>query len=63
MHRRQAYGFLLLITLFLGGNAVAGKLAVGHISPVFGALLSMLLLGKALSLCHAVAMALTLGGT
>lgn len=33
MHR-QAYLFLLLTTLFWGGNAVAGKLAVGHISPM-----------------------------
>lgn len=28
-----AYPLLLLTTLFWGGNAVAGKLAVGHISP------------------------------
>lgn len=33
MHR-QAYVLLLLTTLFWGGNAVAGKLAVGHISPL-----------------------------
>lgn len=33
MHR-QAYIFLLLTTLFWGGNAVAGKLAVGHVSPL-----------------------------
>lgn len=32
MHH-QAYVFLILTTLFWGGNAVAGKLAVGHISP------------------------------
>jgi drug/metabolite transporter (DMT)-like permease len=32
MHR-TAYLLLLLTTLFWGGNAVAGKLAVGHISP------------------------------
>lgn len=31
---RKAYLFLLLTTLFWGGNAVAGKLAVGHISPM-----------------------------
>ncbi len=31
---RQAYVFLLLTTLFWGGNAVAGKLAVGHVSPM-----------------------------
>ena len=33
MHR-QAYVLLLLTTLFWGGNAIAGKLAVGHISPM-----------------------------
>src|SRR6187399_3117615 len=33
MHR-QAYFLLLLTTLFWGGNAIAGKLAVGHISPM-----------------------------
>lgn len=32
MHNK-AYAILLLTTLFWGGNAVAGKLAVGHISP------------------------------
>jgi len=31
---RQAYLLLLLTTLFWGGNAVAGKLAVGHLSPM-----------------------------
>src|SRR5262245_4918134 len=31
---RQAYVLLLLTTLFWGGNAVAGKLAVGHVSPM-----------------------------
>jgi len=31
---RNAYVLLLLTTLFWGGNAVAGKLAVGHISPM-----------------------------
>lgn len=30
----SAYAFLLSATLFWGGNAVAGKLAVGHISPM-----------------------------
>jgi drug/metabolite transporter (DMT)-like permease len=30
---RTAYGLLLLTTLFWGGNAAAGKLAVGHVSP------------------------------
>jgi drug/metabolite transporter (DMT)-like permease len=33
MHR-TAYALLLLTTLFWAGNAVAGKLAVGHISPM-----------------------------
>ena len=32
MHR-QAYLLLLLTTLFWGGNPIAGKLALGHISP------------------------------
>lgn len=31
---RLAYVLLALTTLFWGGNAVAGKLAVGHISPM-----------------------------
>ncbi len=30
----RAYAYLLLTTLLWGGNAVAGKLAVGHISPM-----------------------------
>jgi drug/metabolite transporter (DMT)-like permease len=33
MHR-SAYVLLLLTALFWGGNAVAGKLAVGHLSPL-----------------------------
>lgn len=33
MHRK-AYVLLLLTTLFWGGNAIAGKLAVGHVSPL-----------------------------
>jgi drug/metabolite transporter (DMT)-like permease len=33
MHR-QAYFFLVVATLCWGGNAVAGKLALGHISPM-----------------------------
>lgn len=33
MHR-QAYLFLIIATLCWGGNAVAGKLAIGHISPM-----------------------------
>jgi drug/metabolite transporter (DMT)-like permease len=33
MHR-NAYFLLLLTMLFWGGNAVAGKLAVGHLSPM-----------------------------
>ena len=31
---RNAYFLLTAVTLFWGGNAVAGKLAVGHISPM-----------------------------
>jgi drug/metabolite transporter (DMT)-like permease len=31
---RQAYIFLALTTLFWGGNTIAGKLAVGHVSPL-----------------------------
>ncbi|WP_157016505.1 DMT family transporter [Mesorhizobium xinjiangense] len=31
---RQAYVLLMLTTLMWGGNAVAGKLAVGHVSPM-----------------------------
>ena len=31
---RNAYLLLILTTLFWGGNAIAGKLAVGHISPM-----------------------------
>jgi len=34
MQTRNAYVLLLLTTLFWGGNAVAGKLALGHISPM-----------------------------
>ena len=34
MKDRNAYALLLLTTLFWGGNAVAGKLAVGHVSPM-----------------------------
>ena len=30
----RAYLLLLLTTLFWGGNAIAGKLAIGHISPM-----------------------------
>jgi drug/metabolite transporter (DMT)-like permease len=33
MHR-QAYALLLLTTLFWGANAIAGKLAIGHVSPM-----------------------------
>ena len=33
MHR-SAYLFLLLTTLLWGGNSVAGKLAVDHVSPM-----------------------------
>ncbi|MCO5060343.1 MAG: DMT family transporter [Rhizobiaceae bacterium] len=34
MHHRAAYTYLLLTALFWGGNAVAGKLAVGNVSPM-----------------------------
>ena len=34
MHHRTAYPLLLLTTLFWGGNVIAGKLAVGHVSPM-----------------------------
>lgn len=33
-NNKNAYIFLLLTTLFWGGNAIAGKLAVGHVSPM-----------------------------
>ena len=33
MHK-TAYVLLLLTTFFWGGNAVAGKLAIGHVSPM-----------------------------
>lgn len=33
MHRK-AYAFLILTMLFWGGNAVAGRFAVGHVSPM-----------------------------
>ena len=32
--QRSAYPLLLLTMLFWGGNAIAGKLAVGHVSPM-----------------------------
>ena len=31
---RTAYLLLIATTLFWGGNAIAGKLAIGHISPM-----------------------------
>jgi drug/metabolite transporter (DMT)-like permease len=34
MYHRKAYVLLLLTTLFWGGNAIAGKLAAGHVSPM-----------------------------
>lgn len=34
MHHRRAYLLLVATTLFWGGNAVAGKVAVGHVSPM-----------------------------
>jgi drug/metabolite transporter (DMT)-like permease len=36
---RNAYVLLLLTMLFWGGNAIAGKLAVGHVSPMILTLL------------------------
>ena len=32
--QNRAYAYLLLTMLFWGGNSVAGKLAVGHVSPM-----------------------------
>ena len=40
---RTAYVFLLITALFWGGNAVAGKFAVGHVSPMLLTLLRWLL--------------------
>src|SRR5262245_7001291 len=34
MQHRRAYILLLLTTLFWAGNAIAGKLAPGHVSPM-----------------------------
>ena len=50
MHR-TAYLLLLSTTLFWGGNAVAGKLAVGHVSPM---LLTALRWGGALVILAAL---------
>ncbi len=50
MHR-QAYILLLLTTLFWGANAVAGKLAVGHVSPL---LLNFMRWGLAFVLLYVV---------
>lgn len=49
--QRQAYLLLLLTTLIWGGNAVAGKLAVGHVSPM---LLTTLRWGIALVCLYAL---------
>lgn len=48
---RNAYVLLLLTTLFWGGNAVAGKLAVGHVSPM---LLTMMRWGFAVAFLTAL---------
>lgn len=48
---RNAYVLLLLTTLFWGGNSVAGKLAVGHVSPM---LLTMMRWGFAAAMLGAV---------
>jgi drug/metabolite transporter (DMT)-like permease len=50
MHR-QAYVLLLLTTLFWGANAIAGKLAIGHISPM---LLTTLRWAMALAIMAAI---------
>ncbi|MBA3446546.1 MAG: DMT family transporter [Pseudaminobacter sp.] len=50
MHR-NAYLLLALTTLFWGGNAVAGKLAVGHVSPM---LLTTLRWGLAMAVMFAI---------
>lgn len=34
MHHGRAYALLLATMIFWGGNAIAGKLAVGHVSPM-----------------------------
>ena len=31
---RKAYFYLCVTTFFWGGNSVAGKLAIGHVSPM-----------------------------
>jgi drug/metabolite transporter (DMT)-like permease len=51
MHHRAAYLLLLATALFWGGNAVAGKLAVGHVSPM---LLTALRWGLALLILLAI---------
>jgi drug/metabolite transporter (DMT)-like permease len=50
MHR-TAYALLLLTALFWGGNAIAGKLAIGHVSPM---LLTTLRWGMALLFLAAI---------
>ena len=50
MHR-TAYLLLLATTLFWGGNAVAGKLAIGHVSPM---LLTALRWGFAMAILLAI---------
>jgi drug/metabolite transporter (DMT)-like permease len=35
MHlNRKAYAYLSITSLFWGANSVAGKIAVGHVSPM-----------------------------
>ena len=48
---RNAYVLLLLTTLFWAGNAIAGKLAVGHISPM---VLTTIRWGMALAIMLAI---------
>ena len=50
--RLKSYAFLIITTLAWGGNAVAGKLAIGHVSPMvltFGRWFIALLLITAIS--------------
>ena len=49
--QRTAYLLLLATTLFWGGNAIAGKLAVGHVSPM---LLTALRWGFAMAVLLAI---------
>jgi drug/metabolite transporter (DMT)-like permease len=50
MFFRNAYVLLLLTTLFWAGNAIAGKLAVGHISPMLLNMLRWMVAGIVLAI-------------